>query len=95
MTTTQATQRLTGDLKAVAQDAQNLVRVTAGHAGEKASELGSNLLESAKRTAEQIQNKTVLAAKATDRRVRQHPYQSVGIAFGVGVLIGVLIARNR
>jgi ElaB/YqjD/DUF883 family membrane-anchored ribosome-binding protein len=95
MTTTEATQRLTGDLKAVAQDAQHLVRVTAGHAGNKVSELGSNLLDSARQTAERIQVKTLRAAKATDRCVREHPYQSVGVAFGVGVLIGVLFARNR
>ena len=95
MTTAEATQRLTGDLKAVAQDAQHLVRVTAGHASEKVGQLGSNLKESAKQAAERIQEKTVSAAKATDRCVREHPYQSVGVAFGVGVLIGLLVARNR
>jgi len=95
MTTAEATQRLTGDLKAVAQDAQNLVRLTAGHAGEKVSQLGSNLVESAKEKAARLQDKTVAAAKATDRRVRAHPYQSIGVAFGVGLLIGLLAARKR
>jgi len=32
--------------------------------------------------------------KATDRVVREHPYQSIGVAFGVGLLIGVLINRR-
>ncbi|MGO8928798.1 MAG: glycine zipper domain-containing protein [Limisphaerales bacterium] len=27
--------------------------------------------------------------------VREHPYQAVGIAFAVGLLIGVLVARSR
>jgi ElaB/YqjD/DUF883 family membrane-anchored ribosome-binding protein len=95
MTTGEATQKLTGDLKTVAQDAQNLVRLTAGHAGERVGELGTRFMNSAKQTAERLQEKTVSAAKATDQCVREHPYQSIGVAFGVGVLIGVLFARNR
>jgi ElaB/YqjD/DUF883 family membrane-anchored ribosome-binding protein len=26
--------------------------------------------------------------------IRAHPYESMGIAFGVGLLIGVLVARK-
>ena len=43
---------------------------------------------------ENIQEKTAASARATDRTIRQHPYESIGIAFGVGVLIGVLINRR-
>ena len=41
-----------------------------------------------------VQEGTVASAKATDRAIREHPYESLGVAFGVGVLIGVLIARR-
>jgi ElaB/YqjD/DUF883 family membrane-anchored ribosome-binding protein len=41
-----------------------------------------------------VQESTVASAKATDRAIREHPYESLGIAFGLGVLIGVLIARR-
>jgi ElaB/YqjD/DUF883 family membrane-anchored ribosome-binding protein len=41
-----------------------------------------------------VQEGTVAGAKATDRAIREHPYQSLGVAFGAGVLIGVLIARR-
>jgi ElaB/YqjD/DUF883 family membrane-anchored ribosome-binding protein len=33
-------------------------------------------------------------AKATDQKIRENPYQTIGIAFGVGLLIGVLINRR-
>ena len=33
-------------------------------------------------------------AKKTDEAIRSHPYESLGIAFGVGILIGVLIGRR-
>ncbi|MGO8928635.1 MAG: YqjD family protein [Limisphaerales bacterium] len=51
--------------------------------------------EKAKEVCKCLQEQTVAAAKATDRAVREHPYQAVGIAFAVGLLIGVLVARSR
>ena len=62
----------------------------------KKSELRAKLeaaVEKAKAACESLQEKTTAAAKATDQAVREHPYQAVGIAFGVGVLIGLLVAR--
>ena len=43
---------------------------------------------------QKIEEKTTASAKATDRAIREHPYESIGIAFGIGVLIGVLINRK-
>ena len=52
-------------------------------------------VEKAKVVCERLQEQTVAAAKASDKAVREHPYQAVGIAFGVGLLIGVLVSRSR
>jgi ElaB/YqjD/DUF883 family membrane-anchored ribosome-binding protein len=54
-----------------------------------------NAIDTAKEVCERLQYRTTEAAKATDRTIREHPYQAVGIAFGVGVLIGVLMGRSR
>jgi ElaB/YqjD/DUF883 family membrane-anchored ribosome-binding protein len=97
MTTDQANVRLASDLKAVVRDAEEQMKATAGQAGEKVTELRGRLaaaLESAKGTCHRLEEKTVAAAKATDRTIREHPYESIGIAFGVGLLVGVLVARN-
>ncbi len=51
--------------------------------------------EKIKALCHKLQDKTVTAAKATDEAVREHPYQAIGIAFGVGVLIGVLAGWRR
>jgi ElaB/YqjD/DUF883 family membrane-anchored ribosome-binding protein len=40
-----------------------------------------------------LKEETVAAAKATDKVVREHRYQAIGIGFGVGLLIGVLAMR--
>jgi len=97
MTTEQANEKLTGDLKAVVRDAEELMKATAGQAGEKVAELRTRLaaaLESAKVTCHRLEEKTIAAAKATDRTIREHPYESIGIAFGVGLLVGVLVGRK-
>ena len=51
-------------------------------------------VERAKAVCERLEEKTVEAGKAADKVVREHPYQTIGIAFGVGLLIGVLVARK-
>jgi ElaB/YqjD/DUF883 family membrane-anchored ribosome-binding protein len=97
MTTSEANERLASDLKLVVRDAEDLLKATAGQAGEKISEVRSRLasaLESAKATCANLQDKTVQAAKATDRVIREHPYESIGAAFGVGLLLGLLVTRR-
>ena len=92
-----ANEKLTSDLKAVVQDAEELMNATAGQAGAKVSAARSRLsaaLESAKATCQRLEEKTVAAAKATDKTIRAHPYESIGIAFGLGLLVGVLVARK-
>jgi ElaB/YqjD/DUF883 family membrane-anchored ribosome-binding protein len=51
--------------------------------------------EKAKEVCKRLEEKTVAAAKVTDKTIREHPYEAVGIAFGVGLLIGVLAMRFR
>jgi len=97
MTTTEANQKLAGDLKVVMRDAEDLLKATAGQASEKVAEVRTRLagaLESAKVTCRDLQDKTAEAAKATDKVIRDHPYESIGAAFGIGLLIGVLVARR-
>ncbi|HEY5911373.1 MAG TPA: hypothetical protein VJA21_12295 [Verrucomicrobiae bacterium] len=52
-------------------------------------------IEKAKEMCTRLEDQTVAAAKATDKVVREHPYQAIGIAFGLGMLIGLLAARGR
>jgi ElaB/YqjD/DUF883 family membrane-anchored ribosome-binding protein len=85
------------DLRVLVRDAEELLKATAGDVSEKAKEARSQLretLEKAKVTCHRLQDRTVAAAKATDKVIREHPYESVGIALGVGLLIGVLVARK-
>jgi ElaB/YqjD/DUF883 family membrane-anchored ribosome-binding protein len=37
-----------------------------------------------------VKQKAFAGARTTDRAIRQSPYQTIGIVFGVGVLVGLL-----
>ncbi len=97
MTTKQANERLVGDLKAVARDAEQLVKATAVQAGERMYDAKRRLgvvFDSARATYGKLQDKTASAAKATDRCVRGHPYQTIGVALGLGMLLGFFLRRK-
>jgi ElaB/YqjD/DUF883 family membrane-anchored ribosome-binding protein len=53
------------------------------HAKDELRRLEESAIDNAKR-----------AARATDQAVHDHPYTAMGIAAGVGLLIGMLIARR-
>ena len=89
--------KLIQDFKVVVNDAESLLKASAGELGDKAREARARLaasLESAKGSFHKVEEKAVAGAKATDKVIRDHPYQSIGIAFGVGLLIGVLVTRK-
>ena len=97
MTTEQTNKRVAGDLKAVVRDAEELMKATAGPAGEKVGEARGRLaaaVEAARATCLKLEETTAAAAKATDRCIREHPYETIGVAFGLGLLIGVLVSRK-
>ncbi len=89
--------KLIQDFKVVLHDAENLAKVTAGDLGEKVREARAKLatsMESAKESYAKVEEKATVCAKATDKVIRDHPYESLGVAFGVGLLIGVLVTRR-
>ena len=92
------TQATHNDMGTLAEDARALMAATADVAGEKVGEARKRLaaaLERGKEIYGCVREKAVEGAKATDQAVHEHPYQAIGIAFGVGALIGYLLARRH
>jgi ElaB/YqjD/DUF883 family membrane-anchored ribosome-binding protein len=55
-----------------------------------------NVIDKAQEVCQRLQDRTTAAAKATHSNILEHPYQAMGVAFGAGVLIGLLLSwRNR
>ena len=79
------------------EDAQALLSATAHVAEEKVAEARKRLtaaIEKGKETWENVQEKAVAGARATDQVIRDHPYRALGVALGVGALIGYLLSRR-
>lgn len=93
--------RLADDFKAVVNDAEELLRHAARDAGEGYNQARERLEQSLKTARAELNTleKAMLdnarrAGQATDGYVRNHPWESIGIGAGVGLLLGMLIARR-
>jgi ElaB/YqjD/DUF883 family membrane-anchored ribosome-binding protein len=83
------------DMRTLAEDARALMTVTADVAGEKVADARKRVAdapESAKEIAACFRDQAVDYAKATDEVVHEHPYKAIGIALGVGALLGYLVS---
>lgn len=95
-------ENLMRDFRLVVKDTEELLRATAGVAGEKVSAARERIqenLDSAKARLASAEDefiaKTQEAAKATDAYVHDNPWKAVGIGAAVGVIVGMLIGRGR
>ena len=94
-------EKLVQDLKIVISDAEDLLRATASTAGERVSAAREKVQDSLQRAKvklaeaeDVIIDRSKQAARATDEYVRDNPWRAVGIAAGIGVIIGMLISRR-
>ena len=90
-------EKIAQDLRTLMHDAEDLWRITKDDLGERTKETRARLreaLDKARESANELEDKAAAGAKATDKLIREHPYGSVGVAFGVGLLIGVLVNRR-
>lgn len=93
--------KLVADIKTVIADSEELLRATAGTAGEKIAELrarAQDRLNTAKiklADAEELMvDKAKAVGRATDDYVQDNPWRAVGIAAGIGFIAGLLISRR-
>jgi ElaB/YqjD/DUF883 family membrane-anchored ribosome-binding protein len=89
--------KLLRDLKAVIRDGEELLRAGARDLSERGGAARERLaaaLEVANDTQRRLQSGALAGAKTADRLVRDNPYESFGIAFGLGILMGFLAKRR-
>lgn len=100
-TTNEAGSKLMGNLKSIIQDAEKVLENSAQQGSEsfqKAKEKLESTLADAKFAMHELEDIVISKAKnaavCTTEYAKEHPWQAVGVAALVGVLIGALIARK-
>lgn len=99
--TTAHKDKLMSDLRVVIADAEDLLRMTADQASEGAADVRSRVqarMNQAKAELIHLQEAAVAKAKAaghaTDEFVHENPWKSIGVAAGIGLVVGLLIGRR-
>lgn len=95
------TDQLVADLKTVMQDAEALLKATSAQTGEKIQEVRARAEESlrqARARLSDVEEEALRRAReisdSAEDYVRENPWQSVGIAAGAGLLLGLLLSRR-
>lgn len=97
-TATHTPKELVDELQSLVAEAQTLIT---GSDSERTHDAVKSLRERFGAAQEHLSDiyqttrkKVVAGAKYTDAAIRENPYQSVAVAAGVGVLVGLLIGRR-
>ena len=101
MTAQVSTEKLFEDLQAVVREAEALLKATAGQAGDKVQEVRSRAeqtIKQARSSLDDMENQALRRAKEmageADSYVRENPWQAIGVAAGIGLLVGLLLSRR-
>ncbi len=93
--------KLMNDLRVVISDAEELLRMTADEAGAGAADLRGRIQARMNQAKVELLNlqevavaKVKAAGHATDEFVHENPWKSIGIAAGVGLVVGLLVSRR-
>ncbi len=88
---------IANDLRDLVRDAEKLLSQTGDAADEKFTELRARMrdaLENSHGHFERAREYATDQAKRCDEYVRSHPYQTVGVAAAVGLVLGALLTRR-
>ena len=98
--TAETPEQLIHDIQRLMAEVEALVGQpsTDAETGSKLSHLQEKLSGATARVQDFYQStrkRVVAGAHQADETIRSHPYQSLAVALGVGVLLGALIRRSR
>jgi ElaB/YqjD/DUF883 family membrane-anchored ribosome-binding protein len=89
--------KLVRDVRVVVEDAEELIKATSGDIEEKTREARAKLagaLVVAKETLSCAEQTASEGLRMTSAWIRGYPYAAVGVAFGAGILAGILLTRS-
>jgi len=81
---------LLDDLRAVIAGAEELLRATADQGGARVEEVRARTEETLRAARARLED----TGRRLDDQVREHPWTAVGVAAGIGLIVGVLLGRK-
>lgn len=84
------TDKLVQDLKAVVGDAEDLLKATASEGNERIERVRARAAESVRAARARLED----AGIDIDARVREQPWTAIGVAAGIGLVLGILLGRK-
>ena len=90
-----STEKLVEDLTTLVEDAEQLVRATGANIGEASRQELMTALQRLKARAQQVRQRALASARATDRLIRDNPYRSLSVVFGLGMIAGMIVNRRK
>lgn len=88
-------EKLLQDLRTLRADTEELFKATGGKIAEKSKAKFYTALDRVKESCLRIQDKAVASARRTDQVLHQYPYSAMGVAFGVGLVVGLIAKRPK
>lgn len=92
---------LVADVKVVLNDVETMLQQAAGASATQAQELrdrAATALRATQAKLQELQNvaseSAASAARSTDDWVHGNPWRAIGIAAGVGLIVGLLVGRR-
>jgi ElaB/YqjD/DUF883 family membrane-anchored ribosome-binding protein len=82
--------KLARDLRAVVTDAEDLIKATAGQAGERIEKARARTEESLSLARTSLQE----AGGRLNDEIRRNPWTAIGVAAGAALVLGILLARK-
>jgi ElaB/YqjD/DUF883 family membrane-anchored ribosome-binding protein len=93
--------KLVQDMRLVISDAEDLLRATANQAGERIAVARERIQESLQQAKVKLAEAEAMvserakqAARYTDDYVHENPWSAIGVAAGIGLLLGILMSRR-
>ncbi|HEF4759983.1 TPA: DUF883 family protein [Pseudomonas putida] len=85
------------ELQTLIEESEKLLKSSASLVGEEAETLRGQIalkLQQARNSVASVRDRTLPAVEATETYIGGHPWQTVAVSAGFGLVVGLLLARR-
>ncbi|HZP59863.1 MAG TPA: hypothetical protein VFB27_06020 [Opitutaceae bacterium] len=91
-------EQLLETLRQLVAETEQLLSDASGPAMDKVEDIRSRISDASESLQEfygSARQRLIAGARRTDETIREHPYESLAVSLGLGLLLGVLLRRSK